>query len=360
VILFKISSKVSQAILRISAQQIAVTALPIAVLITLPKAADAASFSKLYAFGDSLSDNGNVFAATGRQFPPFPYQQRFSNGPVWVEYLASKLNLSLSDFAFGGATTGSQNTIELVPNAPSQFPALQQEIQGFTANPQNADQNGLYVLWAGANDYLPTESKFFTPFQEPSTTVGNISAAVTSLFNFGARNFLVVNLPDLGKLPLTRGINQQLPGTSDFFDNLTKVHNTSLATTLADLDKSLKDINLISFDVNSAFTTVLNNPGQFGFTDTTNSCFQRSPLSLCSFNPNEQNKFFFWDDIHPTTATHKVIGDFAFETIAANSKPVPESSTIVGVLAFGAFLGSRSLRRKAISKTRAKVPVGVE
>ena len=348
--LFKIASKVSQAI--------AVTALPIAVLTTMPQSADAASFSKLYAFGDSLSDNGNVFAATGGQFPPFPYQQRFSNGPVWVEYLASKLNLSLSDFAFGGATTGTQNTIELVPNAPSLFPGLQQQIGGFVANPQNVDPNGLYVLWAGANDYLPTESKFFTPFQEPSTTVSNLSSAVTSLFNFGARNILVTNLPDLGKLPLTRKIDQQIPGTAQGFNALTQEHNAALTTTLGGLSSSLKGINLISFDVNSAFNQVLANPGQFGFTNTTDPCFQPNPLSLCSLDPKEQNKSFFWDDFHPTTATHKVIGDFAFETIAAKS--VPESSTVAGLLVFGALLGGQSLRRKSISKKPAKVPVGVE
>ncbi len=337
---------------------LSLAALPIVVLTTLPKAANAASFSKVYAFGDSLSDNGNVFAATGGQFPPSPYQQRFSNGPVWVEYLASKLNLSLSDFAFGGATTGSQNTIELTPNQPSSLPGLQQQIQGFTTNPLNSDANGLYVLWAGANDYLPTQSKFLTPSTEPSTAVSNLSSSVTSLFSFGARNILVANLPDLGKLPLIRGIDQQLPGTADSLNSLTKTHNASLATTLADLNQSLKGVNLTSFDVNSAFTTVLNNPGQFGFTNTTTPCLQQSPPSLCSFDPNKQNRFFFWDNIHPTTAAHRLIGDFAFEAIAAKS--VPESSTVVGVLAFGAFLGSQSLRRKSIRKERAKVLVEAE
>ena len=49
----------------------------------------ASVFSQIYAFGDSLSDNGNVFAATGMGFPPAPYAQgRFSNGPVWAENLA--------------------------------------------------------------------------------------------------------------------------------------------------------------------------------------------------------------------------------------------------------------------------------
>ena len=55
-----------------------------------PLQATAASFiSELYVFGDSLSDSGKTFSDTG--FPPFPYEQRFSNGEVWVEFLADQL-----------------------------------------------------------------------------------------------------------------------------------------------------------------------------------------------------------------------------------------------------------------------------
>ncbi|NJK53588.1 MAG: hypothetical protein HC936_13690 [Leptolyngbyaceae cyanobacterium SU_3_3] len=79
--LLKIASKVSRAI--------TLTALPIAVLTALPKVSEAASFSNLYVFGDSLSDVGNTLNATKSIFPlpdaPAYSPGRFSNGPVWVE-----------------------------------------------------------------------------------------------------------------------------------------------------------------------------------------------------------------------------------------------------------------------------------
>ena len=54
-------------------------------------------------FGDSVSDNGNTFRLTLGRIPPPPYYKgRFSNGPVWVEYLADYLHAKLHDFAFGG------------------------------------------------------------------------------------------------------------------------------------------------------------------------------------------------------------------------------------------------------------------
>jgi Phospholipase/lecithinase/hemolysin len=56
--------------------------------------AHAAAYSALYVFGDSLSDNGNIPAASGYR-PSAPYADgRFSNGPVAVEYLADNLGLA--------------------------------------------------------------------------------------------------------------------------------------------------------------------------------------------------------------------------------------------------------------------------
>ena len=70
--------------------------------------ASASTFTSVIVYGDSLSDNGNLYALTGQ--PPAPYYNgRFSNGPVAVEYLASTLGVPLSDFAWGGATTGIGN-----------------------------------------------------------------------------------------------------------------------------------------------------------------------------------------------------------------------------------------------------------
>lgn len=113
----------------------------------LPEMATAASFSQLYVFGDSLSDTGNSFNATG--IPPSPpYYQGRSNVPVWVDYLASELGLSAqqqTNYAFGGATSGSDN------NTPGgqNLPGLQQQVDRYQATNTSADPNALYVVWLG-------------------------------------------------------------------------------------------------------------------------------------------------------------------------------------------------------------------
>jgi phospholipase/lecithinase/hemolysin len=84
--------------------------LPLTLITGLPTAAFSASlsaqnFEEIYVFGDSLSDDGNVFEATEEDYPPSPpyFEGRLSNGPIWVEYLASELGAESNNFAYGGS-----------------------------------------------------------------------------------------------------------------------------------------------------------------------------------------------------------------------------------------------------------------
>lgn len=281
----------------------------------LPIKAFAASFSQIYVFGDSLSDTGNTFQATRRIVPPSPpYSQgRFSNGPLWVEYLATGLGLTpnrQTNFAYGGATTGSDSVVIL--GNLLDLPGLNQQINSFTTANPSADQNGLYIVWAGANDYL------YGGVTNPSVPVTNLANAVTSLATVGAKNIMVVNLPDLGMLPGTRGNSQ----TSTRYSDLTAFHNSSLSATLKDLS-SQRGINIIPFDVNSLFNQVIATPTEFGFTNVTNSCFNLRPLSRCT-NPNE---YLFWDNFHPTTRTHNLIAESALSVLQPVSVLKPAASS---------------------------------
>ena len=84
-------------------------------------------------FGDSLTDTGNFFDLTGGLYPAAPYfEGHFSNGKVWIEYLAKKLKLdpeSVVNYAVGGATTGRDN--ENDDEFPFELPGLQDEIDLF-------------------------------------------------------------------------------------------------------------------------------------------------------------------------------------------------------------------------------------
>ena len=94
-------------------------ALVLAVLLLGPSAATADPiYSSMFVFGDSLSDGGNAFLRTGGLYPPPPYAQRISNGPVAVEYLATMLGVPLTPSLAGGtncAVGGAATTQVPVP-----------------------------------------------------------------------------------------------------------------------------------------------------------------------------------------------------------------------------------------------------
>lgn len=294
----------------------------------LPDAARAVSFSELYVFGDSLSDTGNLFELTGGSTPPSPpyFQGRFSNGPVWVEYLADDLELPCNpstNFAFGGATASGGTP---VPDLLEQVALFQGALGGGSADP-----NALYIVWAGANDYNRGG------VSNPTVPVGGIADAIATLAGLGAQQFLVGNLPDLGALPEAR----LRPGvTPEELNLLTQAHNQTLANTLGDLNRN-PGIDATLLDINALFREVSARPSEFGFTNTTDACL--GPTGLC----DKPENFLFWDGVHPTTTAHETVAHFAGDTLGVR-KSTPEPGVLLGLsaVAVGGVCGRVARRRK--------------
>ncbi|MBD2436840.1 SGNH/GDSL hydrolase family protein [Nostoc sp. FACHB-110] len=251
--------------------------------------------TQLYVFGDSLSDAGMVFQSTGGMYPPSStyFQGRYSNGRVWIEYLADRLHLNskqTNNFAYGGATTGNLSS--------SYVPSLLTQVQSFTQTHQKANQNALYVVWAGANDYLQGVNNSTYP-------VENVTTAIASLTNVGAKKILVGNLPDLGKLPATSTNNNAVQLSA-----LTQTHNQSLRRSLKVLTQQHSDLEIVTLDAHKLYQEAINHPSAFGLSNVTSACLASSQAA-CS-NPD---KFLFWDGIHPTTTAHQIIADTAFAAL---------------------------------------------
>ncbi|HEY9735005.1 MAG TPA: SGNH/GDSL hydrolase family protein [Trichocoleus sp.] len=313
----------------------------------VPTAAEAAQFSQLYVFGDSLSDIGNFFAATGNQLPPPQlgyFQGRFTNGPLWVDYLAPQLGLTSdrqTNFAFPGATTGVRNTTD------PRLPALQQQIAGFIQAAPQVDPNGLYVVWAGANDYTRGGGE-----TNPAIPVGNLTSAIQALAGSGARNILVPNLPDLGQVPLFQGRGPEEAAAATALTVGPTGHNVLLSQAVSQLRSQLgPNVNLTLLDVGALFSDLVSNPSQFGFTNTEDACLFPSPLlsglpqvpiTICS-NPNE---YIFWDSLHPSTRTHQILADEAAEVLEATDVPEPGASAAL-VLIGALVVSTTVLKQKA-------------
>ncbi|MEM1172361.1 MAG: SGNH/GDSL hydrolase family protein [Cyanobacteria bacterium P01_H01_bin.35] len=261
-------------------------------------------FSDIYVFGDSLSDTGNAFAATGGLLPPSPpyFQGRTSNGPLWVETLAPQLAVTSDpnlNFAVNGATTGIINTTNnLLPEgAPPLLIGLQTQIDNFIAETPATDPNALYVVFAGSNDYLGGENL------DVQSSVGNLSVAVNKLASIGARNFVLPNLPDLGVTPLAQSLP---PEQQQGLTLLTEGHNSALAAASPILEQD-PNINIINLDTQTVLDNIITNPGDFGFTNVTDS--------FLASGPNNPDDFLFFDLIHPTTNAHNLVADEGIKSI---------------------------------------------
>ena len=101
-------------------------------------------------------------------------------------------------------------------------------------------------------------------------------------------------------IPAFRGTSSELALSA-----LTALFNANLASQLNALDQLLP-VEITQCDTAGAFRDVLANPGAFGFENPTDSCVANLASGVC--NPGNWDKWVFWDEVHPTTSTHRILG----------------------------------------------------
>lgn len=286
-------------------------------LLTFTAVARASSYSSVVVYGDSLSDNGNLYAADGGTEPPAPYYNgRFSNGTVAVEQLAAMLGTPLVDFAFGGATSGVGNyadggtqTALGADNLPGMLSQL--ALSGSTLSTLNLSST-LFVVWGGANDFITGGSA--------TQAVTDIDTIIASLETDGATHILVPGMPDLGLTPDYYG-----SGTATAYAEL---FNTDLQASLPAGATYVDTFNLMH--------QIVSNPSAYGLTDVTDPCFNGS--SVCA----DPSQYLFWDGFHPTTTADAILANDFYQAAT------PEPSTIL-MLASGLAGLAGLLRRRRVA-----------
>ena len=310
--------------------------------------ADVDRFDRIFFFGDSLSDAGNVFAASGGETaqPPYdvipsrPYDfdgYQFSNGKTWTQWFARHLELKHSgqasllapgtngNYAFGGARARLTEDPYRAPSSREQMGIFLQHYQGVI------DPEALYVIQFGGNDIRDAIERFFAvvgsdPYNEnifalASQQAGMIIQAavkanidlITQLYNEGngAKNFLVVTAPDLGLTPVISGSGLQVAMIASM---ISASYNDGLNTGLAAVG-ALPGISIDTLDLAALIESIVEDPQSFGIDNVTLPCLTFIPSSdgmpKAWSHCRKPNKYLFWDGIHPTAKIHKIVSEAA-------------------------------------------------
>jgi len=259
-------------------------------------------------FGDSDTDGGagahGVYEITNHAWGTPPHSQgRFSNGPVWPEYFATAIGINYDpqlNFAVGGAQTGLTNVI-----ADDRFAntGMLAQVQRYVhANP-HADPQILFVLWGGANNFSSTIT---TPADEGVTNaMSDFTSAVQLLQAANAHHILMGTLPRLHLLPYYRRENNDA-----HFRQISEMYNTLLVQTV-DVLRSRSAARIVLADIAQLVDAVIANPNMFGFSNVSDPCIIDGVVQ------GDADTHLFWDDVHFTTAFHKILAHHFYQAPVA-------------------------------------------
>ncbi|MDM8543311.1 SGNH/GDSL hydrolase family protein [Desulfococcaceae bacterium HSG9] len=281
---------------------------------TMPASCQSIDFRNIVAFGDSLSDHHGLESYLGLFNPvtnPNGVLPSWTNGDVWLDYLAETRNAVLDNNAIAGAMTAGHESGDIQALSDSgQLPplGLVGQINLYIAqSPSFNSTDTLFTIMIGGNDLLEYgrgESSATTPAELITNAIDNILNSIGALAAEGALNFLVINLPDIGKTP---AYNTMPAETILAASTLASSFNTALAYGLNEFHKAYPAINLSTFDLFSFLNEMIANGT---FTDSTGTYLvldaQGSPTGATN-EPAEDH--LFWDSIHPTTRVHAILAD---------------------------------------------------
>lgn len=295
------------------------------------------TFKDIIAFGDSLTDVGNVAGVTVPGNAPringYFEETHFSDGIIWNEWVAQTLGLPAptpgrgntttlpplpngDDWAWGGAESAAGSDQPSGVTEP--IPNLLLQVQTYLA--VNTPRcSTLFAIWAGADNLLVAGKSSPAAAQ---AAVNTIIQSIQLLEAAGARNFLIFNLPQLGDTPAAMAEGRLAELAAD-------VYSESFNLFLKDAIKALqKDhcfkAKIFFVDIFSEFVLVVdtvNSGGTYvpsffvpGPPVAINNVTDEALIVFQSTGTFPTN-YLFWDDVHPTTQGHQVVAGLVLKAL---------------------------------------------
>ncbi|OMP11728.1 Lipase, GDSL [Corchorus olitorius] len=309
----------------------------------------------MFVFGDSLIDNGNnndlpSFAKANY----FPYgidfnggpTGRFSNGYTMVDEIASLLGLPLipayseasGDDVLHGVNYASaaagilditgRNFVGRIP-FDQQIRNFQSTLDQITDNLGAIDAaqalaKCIFFVGMGSNDYLnnylmpnyQTKNQYNAQ-QYADLLVQQYTRQLRTLYNLGARKFVIAGLGRMGCIPSI--LAQSTQGIcSEEVNQLVLPFNTNVKAMLNSLNSNLPGARFIYIDIAHLFEDLITNSRTYGLSVVNRGCCgigrNRGQITCLPFQtpcPN-RDQYVFWDAFHPTEKVNIIMARKAF------------------------------------------------
>ncbi|BBN15767.1 protein MpFUT [Marchantia polymorpha subsp. ruderalis] len=351
-------------------------------LLAVSPVVHSACFPAIFNFGDSTSDTGNLAASfpgfTPAEYPPYgdtypgKPSNRYSDGRLLIDFIAQAYGLPFvdpylqsvnSEFNQGTNFAAAGSTVLPVTYLSPFYLDIQlREYRTFKTNVQNVfnppdgsvpDEakkarlpspedfsTGLYTIALGGNDFTYGYTKGKTVLEVRDylpQVIGNLTAAVKSLYDYGGRNFVVWDIEPHGCLPYTLTLIPHTAADLDAdgcliaYNDNAKWFNEQLQIALADLRANLTNVNLSIFNTYKLKSELISaNTTTNGFNFTTKACcgvpnefnFDLrvncglsnviDGVNLTAVKCDDPNQYLVWDGVHNTDAANKYLANQFF------------------------------------------------
>jgi phospholipase/lecithinase/hemolysin len=143
------------------------------------------------------------------------------------------------------------------------------------------------------------------------SALGSVAAGLQGLWQAGAREFLVVNLPNFALTPAVRAAGPQAQGAATLFST---AFNGGLAQIVGSLS-ALPGVRFRGVDTFALLSSIVDDPAAVGLSNAEAACLRFGVVQ----NPfcRRPNDYLFWDGIHPTKAGHTLVAAAAADVLTA-------------------------------------------
>ncbi|KAF8548676.1 hypothetical protein OG21DRAFT_1470985 [Imleria badia] len=256
---------------------------------------DLTNINTIVSFGDSYTDGGRHDGgplAPAVVNPPNPFAGgRSTNGKLWVENIADRINATLMDYAWSSAVTN----IRLWPSNPYPRDFIMQTTMFLNQTHHLNPDTTLYTIFFGINDWGDS----FVDGDHLPEAAKDLLNQMTLLSNppTSARNFLVTDVYGLG----TQDDRGQA-WLQSIFNGLSTFHT------------QYPPLNVAFANFATIWGGVLgSNPGYeaFGYVST-DAC---NPGPTTNGSCTDPDHYFYWFTKHPSRVTHKIMADYVWEVL---------------------------------------------